>query len=148
MTLCSSGSGPPADWVRLDVAGTDRIETAVAASKLAFPNRASTVVIATASNWPDALGGAALAGALDAPLLLTETARLSSATAAEIIRLGATRAIILGGRGAVSPAAEKELATKLGGADRVRRIEGINRFETSRRIAAETVAILRATPEG
>jgi len=148
MTLCGSGSRPPAVRSTRNVAGPDRIGTAVEASKLAFPGGAATVVIATASNWPDALGGAALAGALDAPLLLTETAKLSPATATEITRLRATRVVILGGEGAVSPVAEQQLVAKLRDPDRVTRIHGINRFETSRKIAAETVALLQTTPGG
>ncbi|MCE5203596.1 MAG: hypothetical protein LLG24_05240, partial [Actinomycetia bacterium] len=40
------------------IAGDDRIQTAILAAETAFPSGADTVVIATAFNWPDALGGA------------------------------------------------------------------------------------------
>jgi putative cell wall-binding protein len=118
----------------VELAGATRYETAIAASQEAFPNGADTVVIATGENWPDALGGAALAGAYDAPILLTLTATLPDAVAAEIDRLGASDAIILGGPGAVAPAVETALATKLG-ATNVRRLGGPTRYETAELIA-------------
>ncbi len=67
----------------LSVAGSTRYTTAIEASKLAFPNGATGVVIATGENWPDALGGSALAGAVDGPLLLTKHDALPAAVMAE-----------------------------------------------------------------
>jgi putative cell wall-binding protein len=123
----------------VSVAGDDRIATAIAAAKVAFPSGAGTVVIATARNWPDALGGAALAGAVDGPILLTEPTELPSTVATAISALGATKAIILGGTGAVSSDVQSALGTTLGGAGNVTRIDGADRYETARKVAAETV---------
>jgi photosystem II stability/assembly factor-like uncharacterized protein len=89
----------PARW---STSPAPRFDTAVAASLEAYPDGSQYVIIATGRNWPDALGGAALAGVLDAPILLSEPTSLPSVTADEISRLGATHAIILGGTGAVS----------------------------------------------
>jgi len=121
------------------VAGADRIATAIEASKIAYPAGAETVIIATGRNWPDALGGSALAGVLDAPILLTEPTALPLAVLDEIDRLGATEAIILGGTGAVGSAVKTALEARLGqGA--VERIEGANRYETADKVAARVIA--------
>ena len=116
----------------LNVAGDTRFETAVEASELAYPGGAETVVIATGRNWPDALGGSALAGALDAPILLTEPGSLPPAVAAEITRLKATHAVILGGTSAVATAVEDALKTTL----TVERIKGTDRYDTANQVAA------------
>ena len=138
----------PEGVTKREIAGTDRVATAIEASKLAYPGGADTVVIATAFDWPDALGGAALAGALDAPILLTTPTGLPGAVAAEIERLGADRAVVLGGTRAVAPAVESALATAVGSTDRVERIAGYDRFETARRVAAKTVGALKSSPGG
>jgi hypothetical protein len=85
------------------IAGTNRYATAVQASEEAYPDGTDTVVIATGRNWPDALGGSALAGALDAPILLVPGASVPDIVTAEIERLGATSAVIVGGELAVGP---------------------------------------------
>lgn len=118
------------------IAGADRYETTVKTSQTAFES-ASTVVIATGENWPDALGGAALAGAKGGPILLTRAASLPPTVLAEIRRLGASEAIILGGEGAVSPAVEQALAAELGG-NAVSRIGGATRYETAELVARAT----------
>ena len=124
----------PSELTLVEIAGATRYETAIAASQEAFPSGADTVVIATGENWPDALGGAALAGVYDAPILLTLTSVLPDAVANEIGRLGAEEAIILGGPGAVSPAVETALADTLG-ATKVTRIGGATRYDTADLIA-------------
>lgn len=125
------------------VAGTDRISTAIEISKKAFePGAARYVVVTTAGNWPDALGGSALAGSLGAPVLLTFSAALPPAVSSEITRLGARKAIILGGTGAVSSAVESALRAQLGSGN-VERLGGSNRYETARLTASRTVAALK-----
>ncbi len=97
-------------------------------------------MIATGRNWPDALGGATLAGVLDAPILLVDTDALPAAVKAEIVRLGATRAIVLGGTGAVSA----NVATAIDaipGVTKVERIGGANRYLTSEAIAWRAVML-------
>lgn len=126
------------------LAGADRFETAVAVSEDSFPFGADTVLIATGRNWPDALGASALAGALDAPVLLTEGAYLPAAVADEIERLGATEAIVIGGYSAVSKAVETQLKST-GDITWVSRIAGTDRFDTATKIAEEVVEV--AGPE-
>lgn len=129
----------------INVAGNSRYDTAVEASKLAYPSGlaedgAKTVVIATGRNWPDALGGTALAGVLDAPILLTETHALPDAVTVEIGRLGADKAIILGGTDVVGHGVQSALAQRLG-AENVERIAGKDRYETADTIAERLIEI-------
>lgn len=119
------------------IAGLDRYETAVRMSRTAFDS-ASHVVIATGENWPDALGGAALAGALEAPILLTHSGSLPPIVLAEIERLDATSVVILGGNGAVTSSVESTLRTHLG-EDAVDRIGGADRYATAELIARAVV---------
>jgi len=126
-----------------EVAGVSRYLTAIEASKKAYPDGADTAVLATGANWPDALGGAALAGTLDAPLLLTPPDALSADVAAELERLGVKGVYILGDTGAVSDDvlnAAKAL-TSLGAAVR---LGGLSRYETANAIA-DRVVLLRGS---
>lgn len=136
----------------MEVDGPSRYETAIAASKLAYPDPldaagARTVVIATGANWPDALGGTSLAGALDGPVLLTRPDVLPDSVKAEIDRLDAQDAIILGGTNAVSLAVETSLKSHLG-TDRVKRIQGADRYETAEKIASRVTEELGAGYDG
>jgi|GEM_PF-2235549 len=123
------------------VAGQDRFNTAVDASAKAFPEGSDAVVIATAWNWPDALGGTALAGAINAPILLVDTSAIPEIVMGEIERLGAGEAIILGGTNAISGDVEAELV-ELMGEEMVTRLGGATRYETAEIVAAFTVAQL------
>lgn len=121
-------------------AGATRYETAIEASRRAYPDGADNVVIATGTNWPDALGGSALAGAVSGPLLLVDSAAISDAVMAEIRRLGAHHAYILGGTGAVSEAVEAELIAELGDGN-VERIAGADRYATASAVADKVLEL-------
>ena len=120
------------------IAGPDRYVTAIEASKKAFPDGAATVVIATGQDWPDALGGAALAGVKNGPVLLSLTDFLQANVAAEVTRLGATDAYVLGGTGALSPTVVSDLE---GLGLTVKRLGGSDRYATARLVAAEVVEV-------
>ncbi len=127
------------------IEGADRYATAVAASTKAYPTGldpagAKTVIIATGANWPDALGGASLAGALDGPILLTPTSSIPSSVMSEITRLNATKAVIIGGPPAVSTTVENALKAKLGTTN-VDRLAGANRYATANAVAARVIAL-------
>lgn len=113
------------------VAGDDRIATAVEVSR-ARGNAAETVVLARADLYPDALAGGPLAVSRQAPLLLTASTELSDETADEIARLDATRAVLLGGEQALSPAVADALEDR---GLTVERIGGDNRFGTAALVA-------------
>ena len=103
------------------------------------------MVLATSTNYPDALAGGPLARSLNAPLLLTRPEALSPETRAEIERLGARTAVLLGGVGALSAAVEAELVTMGLTIDRV---AGGNRFETAQLISARVPATTVYVTEG
>jgi len=134
--------GPPEDLLVQDLEGATRYGTALEVSRDAFPEGAETVVIATGENYPDALGGSALAGVLDAPILLTRRTTLLPAVADEIERLGATQVYVLGGPKALSSGVMADLRDLLGEQGQVVRIGGANRYRTAELIAAEVVDIL------
>jgi putative cell wall-binding protein len=123
----------------LEVQGASRFDTAVRASQLAYPSGTGTVLLATGRNWPDALGGAALAGAVDGPILLSEATGLPDSVKAEIARLGATHAIILGGPSALGAGVERDL--RAAGVT-FERLGGSNRFQTAELIAQATISRL------
>ena len=52
-----------------------------------FPKSASTVVVASGENYPDALAASGFAGVLDAPILMTDPQYLSNQTKDQISRL-------------------------------------------------------------
>jgi len=131
----------PVEVPAVPIQGTSRYLTAIAASQLAFPVDGTTpaVVLATGTNWPDALGGAALAGEVGGPILLTDPNTLSSDVRAEITRLGATTAYVLGSEAAVS----KPVADAIEGMSGVSvvRLAGSNRYSTARAIAERVVTL-------
>ncbi len=143
-TISYSAPDPPV--VFTTVAGIDRYDTAVQTSKAAFAS-APCVVIATGENWPDALGGAALAAAKGGPILLTRPTSLPSAVMTEIRRLGASSAVILGGTGAVSEGVETALKSELG-SNAVARIGGANRYATADLVAAAVKTELGGSYDG
>lgn len=115
--------------------GADRIGTAIEVSRALFPYGAGTVVIARMDAYPDALAGSVLAANHGAPILLTRSNELDPATEAEINRLGATGAILLGGEVALSPSVRQAILDRTGVAD-VQRVAGKDRFETAAQIKA------------
>lgn len=112
------------------LAGPARAQTAVEISRAGFPENARTVVIATERDYPDALTGVPLASALSAPLLLTAPDGLSAGVAEEITRLGATRAVLLGGHAALGDAVETQLRARTK-VTTIERIEGATRYDTA-----------------
>lgn len=114
-------------------AGDNRVGTATAISERVLPS-ADTVVLARGDVFADALVGGPLAVHLDAPILLTGSSRLSEATAAEIRRLDASNAVLLGGTTALGPGVVDALED-LGLT--VERVGGADRFDTARLVADE-----------
>lgn len=92
--------------------GADRYATAAAVSK-AFWGRTSTFV-ATGRNFPDALGGGAEAGRQGVPMLLAHAGGVPLPTGQEILRIGSTGVVMLGGTGALSANTEAKLKALVG----------------------------------
>jgi putative cell wall-binding protein len=105
------------------VSGPERYSTAAAVSQGAFPS-AATVYVANGDSYPDALAGVPAAAHDGAPLLLATAHGLPAATATELRRLGARRAVVLGGTGSVDAGVESQVraivadTTRVGGTDR------------------------------
>ncbi|WP_380158922.1 cell wall-binding repeat-containing protein [Kineococcus sp. R86509] len=125
------------------LSGKDRLETAVNSSKALFPTTGSAgaVVVSAGYKYADALAGARLASATSAPLLLTESDKLTPAVGTEISRVLAPGGTIyvLGGSGTVSTGVATSLAA-LSPNFSVVRLSGDDRFETAARIADEVTA--------
>jgi YVTN family beta-propeller protein len=117
------------------LSGADRFDTAVAVSKTEFPTGgAGAVVLARGDDYPDALVGAPLAAAKNAPLLLTSGASLPAAIKAEIQRVLSPGGpvYVLGGTGAVPASIQTELS---GLGYQVTRYSGATRFATAVKVA-------------
>ncbi|PIZ56673.1 hypothetical protein COY23_02750 [bacterium (Candidatus Torokbacteria) CG_4_10_14_0_2_um_filter_35_8] len=110
--------------------GEDRYETAKEISKSMYGS-ATSAVVATGENYPDALAGIALADYLSAPLLLTPTNSLSPQVTEELTRLSVSDVYILGGEGAISKNIENALINQ---GYNITRIAGIDRFDTAVKI--------------
>lgn len=118
------------------VSGPTRFETSAAISKATFPANAPVAYIANGLNFPDALSGAAAAGMLGGPVLLTSPTALPAAITTELARLKPAKIFVLGGTGAVNAAVFTALDAYTTGP--VERLSGASRFETSAAISAET----------
>lgn len=104
------------------ISGNDRYTTANEVSKKF--TAADTVIIASGEKFPDALCAAPLSKQYNSPILLSSSTSLTKGTLAEIARLKATKAIIIGGTGVISLEVEKQLtsagvtSTRIGAKDR------------------------------
>ena len=116
-----------AEVVRL--AGADRYETSRLVSDYAF-DASGSAFIATGRSFPDALSAGAAAGSIDAPIILVDgmAGDLDDATMAELDRLGATTAYLMGDQASMSNGIE--LALDNDGVV-VNRFAGADRFDTA-----------------
>ena len=111
------------------LAGNMAADTAAAIANRAYEGEKSEyVVISRDDTYYDALSGAGLAGALEAPVLLTGSAELSGACRDAIASLGATKAVVLGGPNAVSAQVYSELEDM---GLSVERVDGADVYGTS-----------------
>ena len=89
--------------------GPDRYATAAAVARDGFPDGASTAVLATGADFPDALAGGAWASERGVPLLLTRTGSLPSTTERALTDLGVGEVLIPGGTNAVDDDVEQAI---------------------------------------
>jgi putative cell wall-binding protein len=129
--------------------GTSRYETAeaIAAATIAELETGAgydgTAFVATAGNFPDALGASPLAAAKGWPIFLCNPA--GNPPTAVMETLGVTKALILGGTGAISAAQESTLDEVFGAAN-VDRLWGTTRYATG--VAVATYGVDEAVPSG
>lgn len=115
------------------VSGSNRIETAVAVSKKAY-DKADSVIVVNAMVYADSLIASSLSGMYDAPILLVNKDAIPQQVHAEIQRLGATKAILVGGTNVLSKTIESALQVK-----DIQRYAGSDRYETAK-VVADAVA--------
>ncbi len=111
--------------------GPDRYGTMAKIVGEAYPQTADTVIVASGENYPDALAASGLAGALNAPILLTTPHSLSHHAAMQLARLRPRCIIIAGGPHAVSWHVQRQLGKY---ARIVERHGGVDRYDTSYRL--------------
>ena len=130
----STGGGTvtpePEDPDRIE--GGDRVDTSIDTSEDLFPNGTDAVVLANCERYTDVLTANPFAIQIKAAALFTYKDKLPEKTLKEIERLGAKKIYISGGYDAVSKKVVDELINK--GYD-VFRFDGVNRYDTARKIA-------------
>lgn len=137
----------PTPLVVTTLKGASRYDTAIAVSKQAYPADAPALVLATGSNFPDALCAAPLATALGGPMLLVPSASsLDAKVLAEITRLHPSTIVLVGASGAVSSGIEAQVKA-LSWGPVVSRIAGPDRFATAALVADAVKAELGAVPQ-
>ncbi len=109
------------------IAGLDRFQTATAISQAMYSS-ANTAILVSSENFPDALSAGPLSVSLQAPILLTPKATLSSHTEKELTRLGVQKIVIMGGTVAISKEVENSLVAK---GMTIERISGDDRYATA-----------------
>ncbi len=116
------------------IAGEDRIDTAAAIAQRTFTGGATSAVLASANDFPDALAGSSLAGGIGAPVVLSWRDHLPQRTGQVLRDLGVQRVTILGGSDAIGAAVETQLRE---GGYRTERVAGQTRYETAADIARQ-----------
>lgn len=119
------------------LSGAVRYDTMASIASIGF-SKSNVVILASGENFPDALSASALAGAYNAPILLTASGSLSAQTARAIDNLSAKRVIVLGGTSAISDQVVAELKSK---GLTVKRIYGSVRQGTAEAVAKNVAAI-------
>ena len=116
------------------LSGSSRYDTMGRINDKAFAsNRGGWAVVASGENFPDALAASALAGKLDAPVVLTSKGSLSVQAAETLQRLGSTKVAVVGGTASVSEKAVGQIK-KTGRVSSVTRVSGTSRLETARKV--------------
>jgi putative cell wall-binding protein len=120
------------------LSGADRYATAVEISKYAFQQQSPAVqfdvMVASGTNFPDALAAGPVAASLGGPLLLVPgDGVLPTTVSDELTRLTPFSVTIAGGTTAVSSSVQTQLNGF--GALFVERMSGLNRYETAAQLA-------------
>jgi putative cell wall-binding protein len=115
--------------------GSDRYASAASLSAVTFAPNVPVAYISVGTGFPDALAAGPAAARLGGPVLLTESHRLPSATAAELKRLRPARIIVAGGSSVVSTAVMSALRSYAGS---VTRQAGTTRYATAAAISEAT----------
>lgn len=115
------------------VSGEDPIAAAAAVARESHGRGAPTVILAGTQALADGVVATGLAGALRAPILLSDAEQLSPATREVMRELDVERTILIGGTNALGVGVEATLAAELG--MEVERVAGASRFDTAGQVA-------------
>ena len=117
------------------IAGADRYEVSAAVSASVFPPGPASRIAYVASGevFPDALSASAVAGAVDAPVLLVQKGAVPAAIRAELVRLAPSGIVVVGGPNTVS---DGVLATLKGITPTVLRATGADRYAVSAAVSS------------
>lgn len=119
--------------------GADRYTTAALIAIQNFEAYGPVAYVAFGGNFPDALAAAAAGGMTGAPVLLTATNSIPSATIAALQILHPTTVVVVGGTGVVSTAVANALKAYTT-SNSVSRLSGPDRYATAAAISAATFA--------
>jgi putative cell wall-binding protein len=135
--IFSSSQASAHDITSQRIAGADRFQVAVNVSKQGWPASADTIIISNYLAYADALSAAPLAFKYNAPILLTQTKKLTDTTKKEITRLKPKKVILIGGTGSIGNEISSQVQSM--GID-VERIAGKDRFEVAYKISKKLSA--------
>lgn len=118
----------PYDNLSTRLAGDDAVQTASIIASEAFDD-STWAILARDDDFADAMSATGLAGALNAPIVLTDRHGLSSEAATTLSELGVENVYIIGGQGAMPGAFESQLRAI--GVSHAERIFGNEAYDTS-----------------
>ena len=120
----------------LRVSGSNRWQTMRSAAMQSMTTRMSGwAIVASGENFPDALAASSLAGALNAPIVLTEKNQLNDDSKFALQLAGAKDIIVVGGTASVSNNVVNQLK-RMSGVTRVQRAWGNGRIGTANAVFA------------
>lgn len=117
----------PYDNLSTRLAGEDAVQTASIIASEAFGD-STWAILARDDDFADAMSATGLAGALNAPIVLTDRHGLSSEAATTLSELGVENVYIIGGQGAMPGAFESQLRAI--GVSHAERIFGNEAYDT------------------
>ncbi|KAF0208678.1 MAG: cell wall-binding [Actinobacteria bacterium] len=123
------------------MSGATRYETGQAIVR-STSHESTVAILASGAGYADALSAAGLAGAYNAPLLLTSATELPDAVSVQLVEMGVEKVIIVGGTGAVSAGVA---TTLVDGGFIVERLAGVSRYATSAACATAVHALVGTT---
>lgn len=120
------------------LSGNDRYDTMGEIVEAAYPGtEVGTVIVASGDNFPDALASSGLAGLANAPVILTNSYRLSARADGQISRLKPQKVVIIGGKSAVSDSVVNQIEKRVARNAKIVRISGDTRRDTANEIFAQ-----------
>ena len=138
--VATVGLAPTADALPpvTRVAGADRYATAAAVSSSAFSPGVDVAIVATGTNFPDALAAGPVGAKLAGPVLLVNETGIPGPTATELDRLDPDRILVVGGPNAVADSILTALQQYTAGT--VSRVSGPDRYATAAMLSAGSFA--------